>query len=360
METIRIADELTPFVLESGQSFFPVDVAYEAYGNLNESKSNVILLEHSFSGDAHAAGDEGNTGWWQALIGPGKAIDTDLYYVICSNVLGGCKGTTGPSSINPETGKPYGASFPIITISDMVEVQRRLIDFLEIKVLLTVAGGSMGGMLALQWATKYPHRLRSVIPIATTLKHSPQQIAFNEVARQAIMGDIAWKDGRYDLDKQPERGLALARMIGHITYMSEASMEAKFSRKKKAIPIGFGQKFGFEVESYLQYRGESFVKRFDANSYLYLTRAMDEFNLSGDSLFSSGPLNDLPFLVISFKSDWLYPSSQSQELVRCLVSQNVDVTYCEISSTYGHDAFLVETDEQNHLIKNFLEKVVKS
>ncbi len=360
MGKVRIADDLTPLILESGQSFYPVDVAYETYGSLNKDKTNVILLEHSFSGDAHAAGDEINPGWWQALIGPGKAFDTDLYYIICSNVLGGCKGTTGPSSINPATGETYGARFPIVTISDMVEVQRRLLDELKINILLAVAGGSMGGMLALQWVAKYPHRVRSVIPIATTLKHSPQQIAFNEVSRQAITSDIDWKDGRYNIDKQPERGLALARMIAHITYMSEASMEAKFARKKKATPLGFGQKFGFEVESYLQYRGESFVKRFDANSYLFLTRAMDEFNLSGDSLFACGPLSDIHFLVISFKSDWLYPSAQSQELVRRLVSQNVEVTYCEISSTYGHDAFLIETDEQTHLIKHFLEKVATS
>ncbi len=360
MTTVLIADESVPLVLESGQSFYPVEVVYEAYGHLNEAKSNVILLEHAFSGDAHAAGDEIDPGWWQELIGPGKAFDTDIYYVLCSNVLGGCKGTTGPSSLNPRTKLPYGASFPIITISDMVEVQRRLLDHLKIKVLLAVAGGSMGGMLALQWAAKYPHRLRAVIPIATTLKHSPQQIAFNEVARQAITSDLSWKDGQYEQDKQPERGLALARMIGHITYMSEASMEAKFARKKKTIPLGFGQKFAFEVESYLLYRGESFVKRFDANSYLYLTRAMDEFNLAGDCLFANGPLSDVHFLVISFKSDWLYPSAQSQEIVRRLVSQNVDVTYCEISSTYGHDAFLIETKEQIHLIKHFLEKVARA
>jgi homoserine O-acetyltransferase len=295
------------------------------------------------------------------MIGPGKAFDTDSYYIICSNVIGGCMGTTGPSSKNPNTEKPYALDFPIITISDMVNVQRQLIDYLEIKKLLAVAGGSMGGMQVLQWAASYPERILSAIPIATGLKHSPQQIAFNEVGRQAIMADREWNDGDYYETGQPERGLALARMIGHITYMSDESMETKFSRRLKNGDYNFSFNPDFEVEGYLHYKGGGFVKRFDANSYLYITKAIDYFDLSGEeSLIPSGSRPDIKFLVISFKSDWLYPPYQSREIVKLLKKKGVDTTYCEIDSSYGHDAFLIEVEEQDHLVKHFLRKVHES
>jgi homoserine O-acetyltransferase len=345
--------------VESGGRLGPLTIAYETYGTLNRDKSNAVLALHALSGDAHAAGvHEGkeNPGWWDPMIGPGKAFDTNKYFVICSNVIGGCKGSTGPSSINPRTGKPYGLDFPVITVRDMVEAQRQLIDYLGIDHLLCVAGGSMGGMQVLQWVASYPERVRSAIPIATALKHSPQQIAFDEVVRQSIMADPAWRKGDYYEYGQPERGLAVARMIGHITFMSDQSMEAKFSRRLKNGAYSFDFTPEFEVEGYLRYRGDNFVKRFDANSYLYITKAMDYFDLSNGRLIPEGKNIDTRFLVISFKSDWLYPSYQSQEIVRLLKSRLVDATYCEIRSTYGHDAFLVEVEEQTQLIKHFLEK----
>lgn len=344
--------------LESGETLGPVTLAYETYGTLNREKSNAILVLHALSGDAHAAGllrDEEAPGWWDAMIGPGKPFDTDQYFVICSNVIGGCKGSTGPSSVNPRSGKPYGTEFPFVTIADMVHAQRRLIDFLGIDRLLCVAGGSMGGMQALQWVASYPERVRSAIPIATALKHSPQQIAFNEVIRQSIMADPAWREGNYYETGQPEKGLSVARMIGHITFMSDQSMEEKFSRKLKKGHLNFNFDADFEVEGYLRYRGANFVKRFDANSYLYITKAMDYFDLSGGKLIN-GRAVDARFLVISFQSDWLYPSYQSQEIVRQLKLKQVDATYCELKSTYGHDAFLVELEGQTTLIHHFLEK----
>jgi homoserine O-acetyltransferase/O-succinyltransferase len=348
--------------LESGEVLGPVTLAYETYGRLDSERSNAILVLHALSGDAHAAGfyrgEETVPGWWDAMIGPGKPFDTDRYFVICSNVIGGCKGSTGPSSVDPRTGKPYALEFPFVTIADMVHAQRHLIDFLRIEKLLCVAGGSMGGMQALQWVASYPERVRSAIPIATTLKHSPQQIAFNEVSRQSIMADPAWKDGNYYETGQPERGLAVARMIGHITFMSDQSMEEKFSRKLKNDRFSFNFDANFEVEGYLHYRGANFVKRFDANSYLYITKAMDYFDLSGGKLINGGALA-VRFLVISFRSDWLYPAYQSQEIVRQLKQKQVDATYCELKSTYGHDAFLVELEGQTTLIHHFLEKTYR-
>jgi homoserine O-acetyltransferase len=349
-------DEL---LLESGRSLGPITVAYETYGRLDRGRTNAILIAHALSADAHAAGvHEGmeNPGWWDNMIGPGKAFDTDRYFIICTNVLGGCKGSTGPSSIAPATGKPYALSFPVITIGDMVEVQRRLVDHLGIEKLLCVAGGSMGGMQVLQWVASYPERVRSAIPIATALKHSPQQIALDEVVRQAIMADPEWRGGDYYAVGQPERGLALSRMIGHITFMSEHSMEEKFSRKLRNGHFGFHFATEFEVEGYLRHRGESFVKRFDANSYLYITKAMDYFDLSGGKLLSGREEIAVRFLVISFKSDWLYPSHQSREIVRALKRKNVDTTYCELPSRYGHDAFLVDIAEQEILVRHFLDK----
>jgi homoserine O-acetyltransferase len=345
--------------LESGKKLGPITLAYETYGQLNLEKSNAILVVHALSADAHAAGyHEGDQepGWWDNMIGPGKAFDTDQYFVICSNVIGGCKGSTGPSSVNPQTGKPYALDFPMITIADMVNAQRRLVDHLGIEKLLTVVGGSMGGMQVLQWVAAYPERVRSVIPIATALKNSPQQIAFNEVVRQSIMADPAWRQGDYYDYGQPEKGLAVARMIGHITFMSDQSMEEKFSRRLKNGNYGFKFGLDFEVEGYLRNRGDNFVKRFDANSYLYVTKAMDYFDLSDGKMIPKGVEPATRFLVVSFKSDWLYPSYQSQEIVRQLKTRQADVTYCEVSSTYGHDAFLLEVEEQTALIRPFLDK----
>jgi len=350
--------------LESGKTLGPITLAYETYGELNKEKTNAILVAHALSGDAHAAGfhkDDKDPGWWDTMIGPGRALDTDKYFVICSNIIGGCKGSTGPSSVNPKTNKPYALDFPIITIADMVKAQAHLIDHLGIKKLLCVIGGSMGGMQVLQWVASFPERVKSAIPIATAAKHSPQQIAFDEVGRQAVMADPAWNEGNYyDTGVKPERGLAVARMIGHITYMSDKSMEEKFSRRLKEKAYSFKFTTDFEVEGYLRYRGDNFVKRFDANSYLYITKAMDYIDLSGDKLLPKGKHADVGFLVIAFKSDWLYPSYQSQDIVRQLKIKGLDATYCEIDSAYGHDSFLMEVDEETHLIKHFLNKAFRT
>lgn len=351
-------NELT---LENGEKLGPITVAYETYGELNDQRSNAILILHALSGDAHAAGfhkgDE-KLGWWNDMIGPGKSFDTNKYFIICSNVLGGCKGTTGPSSINPKTGKKYGLDFPIISISDMVNVQKHLIDYLKIDQLLSVAGGSMGGMQALEWLTAYPERLKSAVVIATAVKHSPQQIAFHEVGRQAIMADPHWKDGHYYGGHLPAKGLSVARMIGHITYMSEISMAEKFGRRLSNNGKSHKFSIGFQVEEYLHNRGDNFVKRFDANSYLYITKAIDTFDVSGGkNLYEVFKGIKTKVLVIAFKSDWLYPASQSREIVKACKWAGVDTTYCEIESTYGHDAFLLEVEEETHLVKHFLQRV---
>jgi len=346
--------------LDCGARLAPVDVAYETYGELDQARSNAILILHAFSGDAHAAGlsrSDGKPGWWDNMIGPGKAFDTERYFVICSNVLGGCRGTTGPSSINPATGRPYGLSFPVITISDMVRLQKKLVDYLGIERLLAVCGGSMGGMQALEWAVAYPEAVVSAIPIATTARSSAQQIAFNEVGRQAIMADPDWNGGDYYGKKPPARGLAVARMVGHITFMSDESMRVKFGRRlRQKEEFGFDFSVDFEVESYLRYRGSQFVDRFDANSYLYLTKAIDYFDLTNGtgSLVEAFRNVRARFLVISFTSDWLYPSYQSIEIVNALRALNRDVAYCELTSNYGHDAFLVDIAEQSELIRGFL------
>ena len=349
--------------LDCGEILAPVDVAYETYGELNAARSNAILILHAFSGDAHAAGisaEGGQPGWWDNMIGPGKGFDTDQYFVICSNVLGGCRGTTGPASIDPATGKPYGSRFPFITIADMVRLQKRLVEHLGIDRLLAVAGGSMGGMQALQWVLDYPDSVASALPIATTHRHSAQQIAFNEVGRQSIMADPDWNGGDYYGGKGPARGLSVARMVGHITYMSDESMRDKFGRKRR-IANGSADESLFEVESYLRYRGGQFVSRFDANSYLVISRAMDSFDLA-EKLGSLGDAFEKTlarFLVISFTSDWLYPSYQSQEIVRALRGRNQDIAYVEIPSNYGHDAFLLEVGELTELVKHFLANTFK-
>ena len=345
-------EELT---LESGEKLGPITLSYETFGNLNAQKSNAILVLHALTGDAHAAGPDG---WWNSLIGKGKGIDTDKYFVVCSNVIGGCKGSTGPSSTNPKTGKPYGLSFPLVSIGDMVEAQRRLIDHLGIEKLLAVVGGSMGGMQVLQWMVSFPEKIRSAIPIATTLKHTPQQIAFNEVGRQAVMSDPDWRNGEYYCHSPPAKGLALARMIGHITYMSDTSMTEKFGRKTRADKEPFKFSADFEVEGYLRYRGDNFVKRFDANSYLYITKAIDNFNiLNGHALGNVFKGLKAKVLVLAFKSDWLYPAYQTQEIVKACKLAGVEASYCEINSTYGHDSFLLETNQETQLIGDFLKAV---
>jgi homoserine O-acetyltransferase len=359
----QFAEPPDPLILESGEELGPVTVAYETYGTLNDQRSNAILILHALTGDAHAAGyheSDAKPGWWDEMIGPGKAFDTDRYFVICSNVLGGCKGTTGPASINPATGESYDLDFPLISISDMVHVQRRLIDFLGIEKLLAVAGGSMGGMQALEWLSAYPERLGSAIVIATAAKHSPQQIAFNEVGRQAIMADPLWKEGCYGAHP-PAKGLAVARMIGHITYMSDTSMTKKFGRHVGENGRAHRFSSGSEVEDYLHHKGRHFVKRFDANSYLYITNAMDSYDFArGKDMHQAFAGLKAKVLLMGFKSDWLYPISQSREIARACKQAGVDTTYCEIDSNYGHDAFLLEIEEESHLVKHFLLKVIRA
>ena len=350
--------------LSSGKTLSNVELAYETYGDLNSAKSNAILVCHALTGDAHAAGRYTNIkkekpGWWEMVIGPGKALDTDKYFVICSNVLGGCKGSTGPSSINPETGKPYALDFPIITIEDMVHAQKKLIEFLGIEKLYAVIGGSMGGMQALQWTVSYPDMMKKASIIATTARSSPQQIAFNEVGRQSIILDNNWNRGNYyGQDKAPRSGLAVARMIGHITYLSDASMYQKFGRDlQDKTELSYDFTVDFEVESYLHHQGETFVKRFDANSYLYITKAVDYFDLAVDGNLSEG-LTDVKakMQIIAVDSDWLYPVDQSKDLLAALQSNDGDVTYNEVKSDYGHDAFLLENGQMNFLLSNFLSE----
>ena len=359
--------EDAPFQMSSGATLSPVTLAYQTYGALNADCSNAVLICHALSGSQQAAGtsaaDPGEIGWWYDCIGPGKAFNTEKYFVICSNVIGGCFGSSGPTTVNPETGQPYGLSFPVVTISDMVDAQVRLIDHLGIAQLLCVSGGSMGGMQVLQWTSKYPERLRSAIPIATTARHSPLQIAFDAVGREAILRDPHWQNGAYyDSPHRPDAGLAVARMIGHITYLSDSSMHSKFGRRLQDRER-FGYEFlntDFQVESYLQHNGNKFPARFDANSYLYVTKAMDYFDLSHET----GRLADafrhaaeVRFLVVSFTSDWLYPSYQSKELVRALSTLGINATYVDVKSVWGHDAFLLETSTMTELIANFLGRL---
>ncbi|MDD4955803.1 MAG: homoserine O-acetyltransferase [Candidatus Omnitrophica bacterium] len=355
------ANQPDEFILESKEKLSPVTIAYETYGTLNKEKNNAVLILHALSGDAHAAGfhkGEDKPGWWDNMIGPGRAFDTEKYFVICSNVLSGCRGSTGPASVNPKTNKPYALDFPIISIGDMVSAQKALVDSFGIDKLLTVVGGSMGGMQVLSWLVKYPQSIRSAIPIATALRHSPQQIAFDEVGRQAVMADPNWNSGNYYQGNPPDKGLAVARMIGHITYMSDVSMAEKFGRQKKDNKQPFKFTADFEVEGYLRYRGDNFVKRFDANSYLYITKAMDNFDASEKKPFHESLLGkSVKVLVIAFKSDWLYPAYQSKEIVKACKYAGIETSYCEIDSTYGHDAFLLEIQEETHLISHFLKSV---
>lgn len=335
--------------LESGEVLAPVTIAYETYGKLNAGKNNAVLICHALSGDSHAAGkykeDDKKSGWWDSVVGPGKAIDTDKYFVVCSNILGGCRGSTGPSSINPKTKEPYGLDFPIITIGDMVNAQKKLVDRLGISKLLSVIGGSMGGMQALQWAAAYPDSVHSVIPLATTSRLSAQGIAFNEVGRRAIMLD-------------PKDGLAIARMIGHITYLSEEAMHKKFGRQARGEK-NFISKFdaNFEVEKYLKHQGSSFIERFDANTYLYITKAIDYFDLTevhGSLKEAFAKCKKVKFLVISFSSDWLFPAYQSWEIVKALKASSIPVSYRNIGSSAGHDSFLLDNPELKMILEGFL------
>ncbi len=359
--------EFESLTLDSGERIEPVTVAYETYGTLNQNKTNAILILHALSGDAHAAGyypGDSRPGWWETMIGPGKGFDTNRFFVICSNVIGGCKGSTGPNSINPATGKEYGLAFPVVTVGDMVRAQKQLIDRLEIARLLCVSGGSMGGMQALQWAVAYPEAVASCIPIAATQKHSPMQIAFNEVGRLAIMSDPNWNRGDYYQGEPPDSGLAVARMIGHITYLSDESMHEKFGRRlRNKEALGYDFTMDFEVESYLRHQGELFTRRFDANTYLYVTKALDYFDLSGGHGVLEETFRDLPddmrFLVIAFSSDWLYPPYQSKELVRALKGNGIDCSYLEMRSSFGHDAFLLENKDLTRMVWHFLDTTAR-
>lgn len=353
-------------ILESGEKLGPITIAYETLGRLNPDKDNVVMVCHALSGSSHVAGYHSPTdqkpGWWDNMVGPGKGIDTDKYYVICSNILGSCYGSTGPSSMNPKTGKPYGLSFPLITIADMVRAQKELIDHLEIKNILCIAGGSIGGMQALEWAVSYPNMVESVIPIASTCKRSPLSIGLSEAQRQAIMADPNWNNGGYYNSEKPEKGLALARMIGHLSYLSEASMARKFGRRlQDNNAFKYNLSLDFEVENYLHYQGKKFVLRFDANSYLYITKASDYFDLgeqSGDgSLVKAFSKTSAKYLVISFSSDWLYTTEQSREMVRALKKAGKDVSFCEIDVDLGHDSFLLAHVQLTRLISGFIDRV---
>ena len=357
------ADKL---LLENGKSFGPITICYETYGELNADASNAVLILHALTGDAHVAGrhnaDDKKPGWWNEMVGPGKAFDTERYFIVCSNVIGGCSGSTGPRSINPATGQPYNMDFPVITIKDMVKAQYRLMQHLKITKWLAVAGGSMGGMQTLEWSVMYPEAVDGVIAMATTAKLSPQSIAFDWVGREAIKTDHAWKNGKYHNNSEI-KGLSTARMLAHITYLSDESMSKKFGRNlQENEKISFDFTRDFAVESYLEYQGRRFVERFDANSYLYITRAMDYYDLSAKhdgnlvETFANIETNSR-FLVVSFSSDWLFPPYQSENIVKALLRNDIACSYCCIESSYGHDAFLLECDTLGEMIKDFLNNL---
>lgn len=362
-ESFTFGSQSDPMVLESGHKLGPVEIVYETYGRPNADRSNSILICHALSGDHHAAGVHGPhdryTGWWDDMIGPGKGFDTNQYWVICSNILGGCRGSTGPGSIDPATGEPYGLDFPVVTIGDMVMAQKQLIDHLQIGRLYAVAGGSMGGFQVIEWSLRYPEMVRSAICIASAAKLSTQAIAFNTVGRSAITRDPEWKGGRYN-GKGPEKGLAIARMVGHITYLSELLLDQKFGRRlQSANRLSYNFATEFAIESYLDYKGSTFTDRFDANSYLYITKAMDYF----DVVRSYGPLKEAfartaaRFLFVSYSSDWLFPTAQSKEMVEALLSNGKDVSFIDIDSPYGHDGFLLEEEKLTRIIAGFLAGV---
>jgi homoserine O-acetyltransferase len=354
-----------PFVLASGETLERCQIAYTTYGALNADKSNAILVCHALTGDQYMLGTHpvtGKGGWWETLAGPGKPLDTDRYFLICANVLGGCMGSTGPGSPNPQTGEIYGLTFPMVTITDMVDAQAKLIDHLGIERLLAVVGGSMGGMQVLQWAARYPDRVVSAIPIATAAKHSSQNIAFHEVGRQAVMADPEWHGGKYaSLGTRPTKGLAVARMGAHITYMSDEALHGKFGRAlQDRSNISFGFDADFQIESYLRHQGMTFVDRFDANSYLYVTRAMDYFDLAADHdgvLANAFAGAHTRFCVISFTSDWLFPTTESRAIVHALNATTAKVSFVEIETDRGHDAFLLDEPELFATVRAFLTSV---
>ncbi len=354
--------DLGPLDLDSGVSFGPFLLAYQTYGTLNADKSNAVLVCHALTGDQFVAAPHpitGKPGWWHHVIRPGGPLDPASYYVICANVLGGCMGTTGPSDINPTTGEPYALEFPMITIGDMVRAQKLLIDHLGIERLFCVIGGSMGAMQALQWAADYPERVFAAVPVAGAARHSAQNIAFHEVGRQAIVADPDWCGGDYyQLGKRPARGLAVARMAAHITYMSEQALHRKFGRTlQDRIKLSYGFDADFQVESYLRYQGSSFVQRFDANSYLYITRAMDYFDLAAEHggvlahAFAGSPVR---FCLISFDSDWLFPTAESRAVVHALNAVAANVSFVEVETDAGHDAFLLEVPGFFRVLSGFL------
>ncbi len=351
-----------PLVLDSGHTLGPVELVYETYGEPNAARSNAILICHALSGDAHAAGihdpHDTRVGWWDSMIGPGKAFDTERYWVICANVIGGCKGSTGPGSTNPDTGQPFGSDFPLITMGDMVTAQKHLVDHLGIERLFCVAGGSMGGFQALEWSLRYPERVHTVICIAAGAHLSTQGIAFNAVGRHAITSDPDWQGGHYYGTPGPVRGLASARMVAHITYLSEISLNHKFGRRlQSADRLSYDIRNEFAVESYLNHQGTRFTERFDANSYIYITKAMDYFDIAR----TYGPLKTAlasvaaRYLVISYTSDWLFPTAQSKDIVRALIANDRDVSFVDIDSPHGHDAFLIETERLTQIATAFLD-----
>ena len=360
---VELFDVLHPLVLESGVELGPIEVAYETYGDLNAERSNAIVICHALTGDAHAAGHHGDPtrpGWWDNFIGPGKPVDTDRFFVICANLLGGCMGTTGPSSINPGTGEPYGLRFPLFTVGDMVSVHRALVAHLGIERLHATIGGSLGGMQVLHWAMEFPDEVGAAVMICATSRLSAQNIAFSAVAREAIMRDPNFHGGDYQRSgERPDAGLAVARMMAHITYLSEEGMREKFGRRlQNGTTPRFGFDVDFQVESYLHHQGEVFLRRFDANSYLYLTRAMDYFDPFGDMLQAAPKLEDMrvPFLVVSFDSDWRFDTAHSREVVQVLAAHRVPVTFREIASTHGHDSFLLVIPEYHRTVANFLDR----
>jgi homoserine O-acetyltransferase len=353
-----------PFTFKSGQKIPGFTLRYETYGRLNATRNNAILICHALSGDHHCAGwhstADRKPGWWNNLIGPGKAVDTNRFFVVCANVLGGCQGSTGPSSLNPETGRPYGVLFPFVTIRDMVRSQKLLLDHLGVAELHGVVGGSMGGMTALLFAIEYPRFTHRVLAMATTGRESAQAIAFNEVGRQAIMQDPAWNRGDYPRDGGPRVGLAIARMMAHITYVSDASMDRKFGRRKKSAANGDAYTFDvqFEVESYLRHQGQAFINRFDANSYLYITRALDQFDLAHayGSLEAAFAPVQAESLVVGFTSDWLFPPEQNRQIALALLRAGKQASYAELATDLGHDSFLLESDDLYALVRAFLER----
>lgn len=351
--------------LESGAALGPVTLAYETYGELNPAKDNAVLILHAFSGDSHVAGvhtpEDAKPGWWDFMVGPRKGIDTERYFVICINILGSCMGSTGPCAVNPKTGRPFGLDFPMVTIGDMVTAQNALIEEFGIQRLRSVIGGSVGGMQALEWSVRYPDKVASAVLLATTMKHSALAIAFNEVARQAIMADPAWNNGNYyHTNSKPDLGLALARMIGHITYLSDESMRLKFGRRlQDKADFSFNFEADFQVESYLHYQGAKFVERFDANSFLFITKAADYYDLerqygegSAVKAFTGATAR---YFVVSFTSDWLYPTYQSRAMVKAMKKNGLDVSFCEIEAQWGHDAFLLPNQRLAAMIRGFLD-----